>query len=79
MLDLYPRASAGMCEPAGEGIATAAGAAHELPTLNLSELERLAIREALLRYASVAKAAQVLGIGCSTLYRKLNARVKKFS
>lgn len=49
-----------------------------LPTLNLQELERLAIREALDRTGGkVAKAAALLGIGRATLYRRLNHSVSQ--
>ncbi len=40
-------------------------------TVNLAELERLAIREALNRTHNGIAAAQLLGIGKTTLYRKL--------
>lgn len=44
----------------------------DLPTLNLAELERLAIDEALRRTGrSVPDAAQLLGVGRSTLYRRV--------
>jgi transcriptional regulator of acetoin/glycerol metabolism len=44
----------------------------ELPTINLKELERLAIEAALGRAkGSVVKAARLLGIGRATLYRKM--------
>jgi transcriptional regulator of acetoin/glycerol metabolism len=44
---------------------------NSLPTLNLKELERIAIREAMQQTGSVTKAAHLLGIGRSTLYRRL--------
>lgn len=40
-------------------------------TLNLDELERVAIREALNRTQNGCAAAKLLGIGKTTLYRKL--------
>lgn len=44
----------------------------ELPTLNLAHLERMAIDEALRRTGrSFADAAQLLGVGRSTLYRRV--------
>jgi two-component system response regulator HydG len=47
----------------------------ELPTLNLKELEELAIEEAMKRTGSkVAKAAKLLGIGRATLYRRLERK-----
>lgn len=49
---------------------------NSLPTLNLKELESMAIREALKKYGESTngkkKAAKVLGIGIATLYRRLN-------
>lgn len=49
----------------------------ELPTLNLKELEKLAVEEALRRAGGrVAKAARILGIGRATLYRRLAREVK---
>lgn len=45
----------------------------DLPTLNVKELQELAIKEALGRTnGSVAKAARLLGICRATLYRRLN-------
>lgn len=44
-----------------------------LPTLKISELEEMAIREAMqISDGKVAKAAKLLGIGRATLYRRLN-------
>jgi transcriptional regulator of acetoin/glycerol metabolism len=44
-----------------------------LPTLNIRELERLAIEQAMKQASgSVAKAAKLLGIGRATLYRRLH-------
>jgi DNA-binding NtrC family response regulator len=44
----------------------------ELPTVNLQELERLAIQQALQRVdGNRVAAAKLLGIGRATLYRKL--------
>jgi hypothetical protein len=49
-----------------------------LPTLNLKQLEALAIKEALaLNNGSVVKAARTLGIGRATLYRKLSDKPRK--
>ncbi|MCA8951665.1 MAG: hypothetical protein KDE27_19310, partial [Planctomycetes bacterium] len=48
--------------------------AGELPTLELRELEALAIRSAMQRYGgSKPKAAAALGIALKTLYNKLHA------
>lgn len=45
---------------------------NDLPTLNLRELERIAIAQALeASGGSVERAAQTLGIGRATLYRRL--------
>lgn len=45
---------------------------NKLPTLNLKELEKLAIEQALEQAGkSVAKASKLLGIGRATLYRRL--------
>jgi DNA-binding NtrC family response regulator len=44
----------------------------ELPTVNLQELERLAIQQALRQVdGNRVAAAKLLGIGRATLYRKL--------
>jgi DNA-binding NtrC family response regulator len=43
----------------------------ETETLNLADLERIAIREALNRTHNACAAAKLLGIGKTTLYRKL--------
>lgn len=42
-----------------------------IETLNLDDLEKVAIREALTRTPNRIAAAQLLGIGKTTLYRKL--------
>jgi transcriptional regulator of acetoin/glycerol metabolism len=48
----------------------------ELPTLNLKELERVAIEQAMRQAdGSVLKAAKLLGIGRATLYRRLGRRL----
>lgn len=49
----------------------------ELPTLNLKELEMIAIKQALDKYKNLDKnyiktVAKELGIGRNSLYRKLN-------
>lgn len=45
----------------------------ELPTLNLKELERLAINAAMKQTGgSVIQASKLLGMGRATLYRRLN-------
>jgi len=47
----------------------------ELPTLNLNELEALAIEAAMKQTGNrVAKAAKLLGIGRATLYRRLSKK-----
>jgi transcriptional regulator of acetoin/glycerol metabolism len=43
----------------------------DLPTLKLADLERRAIFQALKRAGTVSKAAQLLGIGRATLYRRI--------
>ncbi len=41
-------------------------------TLNLDELEKLAIQQAISRYqGNLTRAAQALGLGRTTLYRKM--------
>jgi len=40
-----------------------------LPTLNLNDLMRVAIRQALARSSNVEEAAKLLGVGRSTLYK----------
>ena len=42
-----------------------------LPIVSLADLERLMIFRALAQYPKVKEAAKVLGIGKTTLYRKL--------
>ncbi|MBL9078712.1 MAG: sigma-54-dependent Fis family transcriptional regulator [Planctomycetes bacterium] len=56
------------------GSARPAAASATLPTLDLGELERLAIQAAMQRCdGNKTKAAQTLGIALKTLYNKLNA------
>ncbi len=50
----------------------AAPQAAEPATLNLDELEKLAIQQAVDRYqGNLTRAAQALGLGRTTLYRKM--------
>jgi DNA-binding NtrC family response regulator len=47
---------------------------NESADLTLKEATRLVIRKAIERYGSVQKAAQVLGVSRTTLYRRAGAR-----
>lgn len=55
-----------------KALAAGAGSVRTLPTLRLSELEQLAIQQAIVRTAGDMKeAAQLLGVSRATLYRRL--------
>jgi two-component system, NtrC family, response regulator HydG len=52
--------------------APSAAAIGDTTTLNLDELEKLAIQQAIQRYqGNLSRAAQALGLGRTTLYRKM--------
>jgi two-component system, NtrC family, response regulator HydG len=56
-----------------EGVVPAPERAAELPTLNLEALEKQAIQKAIAQHdGNLSKAAQSLGLGRTTLYRKMS-------
>ncbi|CAN5334604.1 sigma-54 dependent transcriptional regulator [soil metagenome] len=66
---VLPALPAAPMTDAGAGASTPAG---HLPTLDLRQLEELAVREALAQTdMHMGKAAKLLGVGRSTLYRRL--------
>ncbi len=59
---------------AATSTATAGGSASPLDTLDLKELERRAIKQALVEAnGNLSQVVRILGIGRTTLYRKLKA------
>ncbi|EMH4161575.1 sigma-54-dependent transcriptional regulator [Pluralibacter gergoviae] len=62
--------SSDIIEPAASGSAAAGGSQEESVTA-LEEMERQMIRDALSRYSNKKQAADELGIGIATLYRKI--------
>ena len=74
MLVEGPQVTAADIEAQVFGWRTRSTSTGELPTLDLHELESLAIRAALQRFSgNKPKAAAALGIALKTLYNKLNA------